>query len=212
MPCKHQEAARGRRTPGAPSRLDLEALPRLDGPDVDGCLTPSKVFLAEAVVCPGAAPAATCAAANGARPTTGRSARPCSASPPITSSACARHGSPAGTDGRCDPSPARERPRLPQHADRRHKASATAKSGRKPQDWLPRKVFRCSYLGQWVAVKWRWRLTVDPIERRFLKSRLSSCGWPSVRSEPRLGERALRRGPCDPRCLDSFRKRALGGW
>lgn len=60
-------------------------------------------------------------------------------------------------------------------------ASATAKGGREPQDWLPQKVFRCSYLGQWVAVKWRWRLTVDPVERRFLKSRLASCGWPSIR-------------------------------
>ena len=67
------------------------------------------------------------------------------------------------------------------------KASATAKGGREPQDWLPRKAFRCSYLGQWVAVKWRWRLAVDPAERRFLKTRLSSCGWPSVRlpSRPR---------------------------
>jgi hypothetical protein len=60
-------------------------------------------------------------------------------------------------------------------------ASATAKGGREPQDWLPRKAFRCSYVGQWVAVKWRWRLTVDPAERRFLRTRLSSCGWPSVR-------------------------------
>jgi hypothetical protein len=67
------------------------------------------------------------------------------------------------------------------------KASATAKGGREPQDWLPRKAFRCSYLSQWVAVKWRWRLTVDPVERRFLRSRLSSCGWPSVRLPSRPG-------------------------
>jgi hypothetical protein len=60
------------------------------------------------------------------------------------------------------------------------KVSATAKGGREPQDWLPRKAFRCSYLAQWVAVKWRWRLAVDPAERRFLRSRLSSCSWPSV--------------------------------
>jgi hypothetical protein len=60
-------------------------------------------------------------------------------------------------------------------------ASATAKGGREPRDWLPRKAFRCSYLSQWVAVKWRWQLAVDPSERRFLKARLSSCGWPSVR-------------------------------
>ena len=67
------------------------------------------------------------------------------------------------------------------------KASATAKGGREPQDWLPRKAFRCSYLSQWVAVKWRWQLAIDPAERSFLKYRLSSCGWPSVRlpSRPR---------------------------
>ena len=65
--------------------------------------------------------------------------------------------------------------------------SATAKGASEPQDWLPRKAFRCTYLGQWVAVKWRWQLTVDPEERRFLKSRLSTCSWPSVRlpSRPR---------------------------
>jgi chitodextrinase len=61
------------------------------------------------------------------------------------------------------------------------KASATAKAGREPTDWLPRKAFRCSYLAQYVAVKWRWRLTVDGAERTVLKSRLAACGWPSVR-------------------------------
>jgi|GEM_PF-1105029 len=61
------------------------------------------------------------------------------------------------------------------------KASATAKAGREPTDWLPRKAFRCSYLAQYVAVKWRWRLAVDGAERRVLRSRLAGCGWPSVR-------------------------------
>jgi len=61
------------------------------------------------------------------------------------------------------------------------KASATAKAGREPTDWLPRKAFRCSYLAQYVAVKWRWRLAVDGAERTVLKSRLAACSWPSVR-------------------------------
>jgi hypothetical protein len=67
-------------------------------------------------------------------------------------------------------------------------ASAEAKAGREPTDWLPRKSFRCSYLAQYVAVKWRWRLAVDGSERRFLKERLASCDWPSVRlpSRPRI--------------------------
>jgi hypothetical protein len=65
------------------------------------------------------------------------------------------------------------------------RTSATAKAGREPTDWLPRKAFRCSYLAQYVAVKWRWRLAVDRAERTVLKSRLASCGWPSVREPSR---------------------------
>ncbi|HEU5000537.1 MAG TPA: metallophosphoesterase, partial [Lapillicoccus sp.] len=65
------------------------------------------------------------------------------------------------------------------------KASATAKAGREPTDWLPRKAFRCSYLAQYVAVKWRWRLAVDRAERTLLKSRLAACSWPSVREPSR---------------------------
>ena len=61
------------------------------------------------------------------------------------------------------------------------KESATAKAGREPTEWLPRKAFRCSYLAQYVAVKWRWRLAVDGAERKVLKSRLAGCSWPSVR-------------------------------
>lgn len=50
-----------------------------------------------------------------------------------------------------------------------------------PQDWMPqRPATRCGYVSQWVAVKWRWRLAVDPAERRFLVNRLSACGWPTV--------------------------------
>ena len=59
--------------------------------------------------------------------------------------------------------------------------SATAKAGREPTDWLPRKAFRCSYLAQYVAVKWRWRLAVDGAERTDLRTRLAGCGWPKVR-------------------------------
>lgn len=50
-----------------------------------------------------------------------------------------------------------------------------------PQSWLPsRRAARCDYVADWVAVKWRWRLSVDPRERKFLVSRLKSCGWPTI--------------------------------
>jgi hypothetical protein len=65
------------------------------------------------------------------------------------------------------------------------RASAADKAAREPQDWLPRPAYRCAYTAQWVAVKWRWRLAVDPTERRFLARRLSSCGWPKVREPGR---------------------------
>jgi hypothetical protein len=65
------------------------------------------------------------------------------------------------------------------------RASAADRAGREPQDWLPRRTYRCAYAAQWVAVKWRWRLAVDPAERRFLTRRLTACDWPSVRQPGR---------------------------
>ncbi len=50
-----------------------------------------------------------------------------------------------------------------------------------PERWLPpRRARRCAYVAEWVAVKWRWRMTVDRAERRFLVRRLRGCGWPAV--------------------------------
>ena len=61
-------------------------------------------------------------------------------------------------------------------------SSNRSKSDREPQDWMPERAsYGCKYVKQWVAVKWRWHLTVDRAERTFLKAKLSSCGWPSVR-------------------------------
>jgi hypothetical protein len=64
-------------------------------------------------------------------------------------------------------------------------SSARAKAGREPQDWLPVKAYRCTYVADWVAVKWRWRLAVDPAERQFLTRTLRRCGWPQVRAPGR---------------------------
>ena len=63
--------------------------------------------------------------------------------------------------------------------------AAAAKGSAEPQRWMPRAGFRCSYAAQWVAVKWRWRLAVDPAERRFLVRTLTACDWPSVRAPGR---------------------------
>jgi hypothetical protein len=56
-----------------------------------------------------------------------------------------------------------------------------ARGSAEPRGWLPsRKAARCGYVAQWVAVKWRWRLTVDATERSFLRKRLTACGSPAV--------------------------------
>src|SRR3954471_5783091 len=60
-------------------------------------------------------------------------------------------------------------------------AAAKSKAGREPTDWLPSNAgFRCRYLTWWVAVKWRWRLSVNSTEKSFLTKQLGACSWPPV--------------------------------
>jgi hypothetical protein len=55
-------------------------------------------------------------------------------------------------------------------------ASNRSKSDRDPAQWLPpRTSFRCTYATEWVVVKVRWRLSVDPLERAALKRILIAC-------------------------------------
>ncbi|HYH35072.1 MAG TPA: HNH endonuclease family protein [Nocardioides sp.] len=49
-----------------------------------------------------------------------------------------------------------------------------AKGDQDPSTWLPQ-YDRCRYLREWVAVKHRWRLSVDAAERSALGSLASSC-------------------------------------
>ena len=61
-----------------------------------------------------------------------------------------------------------------------------SKGEQEPQDWMPeRTAYWCSYLANWVAVKWRWHLRVDSVEAGYLRSQLRACGWPSVALPPR---------------------------
>jgi hypothetical protein len=60
-------------------------------------------------------------------------------------------------------------------------ASYDDKNGQEPTAWMPpRSAFHCRYLSWWVAVKWRWRLSVNATEQSFLAKHLAACGWPSV--------------------------------
>jgi hypothetical protein len=56
-----------------------------------------------------------------------------------------------------------------------------SKGEQEPQDWMPeRSSYRCTYLANWVAVKWRWHLKVNSAEESFLRSHLRACDWPTV--------------------------------
>lgn len=55
-------------------------------------------------------------------------------------------------------------------------SSNRSKSDRDPADWLPpRKAAHCRYAREYVAVKTRWRLTVDRPEKRALLRVTRSC-------------------------------------
>ncbi len=53
-------------------------------------------------------------------------------------------------------------------------SSNRSKSDRDPADWLPQRE-RCSYARSWIGVKFRWRLSVDSIEKRTLTRILQGC-------------------------------------
>jgi hypothetical protein len=56
-------------------------------------------------------------------------------------------------------------------------SSNRSKSDRDPAGWLPPlKSYRCQYIGTWVAVKYRWSLTIDVAEKKVLVSTLGTCG------------------------------------
>lgn len=56
-------------------------------------------------------------------------------------------------------------------------ASANRSKGdRDPAQWLPTyKPYRCTYVRNWVAVKYRWHLSVDKAEKAALTKDLKAC-------------------------------------
>lgn len=61
-------------------------------------------------------------------------------------------------------------------------SSNRSKSDRDPAAWLPPNAgYTCPYLARWVAVKFRWRLTVDEAEKSAIASKLKVCdSWVRV--------------------------------
>lgn len=52
--------------------------------------------------------------------------------------------------------------------------SNRSKGARDPSEWMPT-YYKCRYLEQWVAVKIRWRLSIDSTEKAALRSLTSDC-------------------------------------
>jgi hypothetical protein len=63
----------------------------------------------------------------------------------------------------------------------------SSKGDSDPAQWLPPlSSARCSYAIHWVAIKYRWRLSIDSTERSKLASILSgTCGARAVTNPPR---------------------------
>jgi hypothetical protein len=64
----------------------------------------------------------------------------------------------------------------PDHLIAVDKRANRSKGDRDPANWLPpNAAYVCTYVKQWVAVKRRWGLSVDPAEDATIKSRLAQC-------------------------------------
>lgn len=65
-------------------------------------------------------------------------------------------------------------------------SSNRSKGDQDPAEWLPpRTSYRCTYVSHWIAVKWRWRLSVDPRESSALRILVQSCGNPRIQAPAR---------------------------
>ena len=61
-----------------------------------------------------------------------------------------------------------------------------SKGDQDPAEWLPpRTSYRCRYVSDWIAVKYRWRLSIDVSERSALTVLVQGCGNPRITVPPR---------------------------
>jgi len=72
-----------------------------------------------------------------------------------------------------------------------------SKSDADPAGWMPPfNAYRCTYVATWVAIKWRWRLTIDPLEKGALTLGLAGCGAAAKVLKPTRA--AITTGPVVP--------------
>lgn len=61
-------------------------------------------------------------------------------------------------------------------------SSNRSKGDKDPSQWMPpNSRFHCQYIARWIAVKFRWRLSVDRAEHRALAEGLNNCDNASLR-------------------------------
>ena len=75
-------------------------------------------------------------------------------------------------------------------------SSNRSKSDRDPSEWLPpRRKYQCFYAKTWIAVKWRWQLTVNKGEKDALRRIMNrQCGSLAV---PKPARATIRTGTGD---------------
>jgi len=60
-------------------------------------------------------------------------------------------------------------------------SSNRSKSDRDPAEWLPgNSAYRCTYVTTWIAVKYRWSLSIDTTEKNALQRQVTACGNPLI--------------------------------
>lgn len=60
-----------------------------------------------------------------------------------------------------------------------NQGEGAGKGDKEPGEWLPPR-HRCTYVEAWIAVKYRWALSVDPGEKAALERDLDRCGSAAV--------------------------------
>lgn len=64
-------------------------------------------------------------------------------------------------------------------------SSNRSKSDRDPSQWMPKQSsYTCKYVASWIAVKYRWSLSVDAKEKTVLAAKAKACGKKANISKP----------------------------
>ena len=70
-----------------------------------------------------------------------------------------------------------------------------AKGDKDPYLWMPPShSYWCQYVGDWIAIKYRWGLTIDSAEKRDLQTKVRSCGARTHTIKPALAVRHFSSG------------------